>query len=335
MRILPVPKRIKTEADAPVRAFAPTVEANGAFAEATAAFQRYAQALCGLEVRAVADGAAIRVEEDAALAAEAYRLVIDGAGVRLFAADPAGANHAFATLLQLLQADAGRLMLPEAVVEDQPDAGYRGLMVDLARCWHPLSYLLSYVDMCYYYKLSVLHLHFTDDESYTLPSRLYPKLSTPGRAYTRGEIRALVEYAHSRGVQLMPEIDVPGHCKSFQAEYGDIFGTKGVICQHEKSIGAMKALFAELCDMFPYSRYAPCQKAPERNQCHCDPDSQFGRVRGCYDLFPFFYCAGEAFPDAVQSLCEKRKAVSRAVKVYMAGKRCRRNIECRKKWVVL
>lgn len=255
MRILPVPKNIKTGADAPVRAFAPTVEANGAFAEATAAFQRYAQALCGLEVRAVADGAAIRVEEDAALAAEAYRLVIDGAGVRLFAADPAGANHAFATLLQLLQADAGRLMLPEAVVEDQPDAGYRGLMVDLARCWHPLSYLLSYVDMCYYYKLSVLHLHFTDDESYTLPSRLYPKLSTPGRAYTRGEIRALVEYAYSRGVQLMPEIDVPGHCKSFQAEYGDIFGTKGVICQHEKSIGAMKALFAELCEMFPYSKY--------------------------------------------------------------------------------
>lgn len=160
MRILPVPKNIKTGADAPVRAFAPTVEANGAFAEATAAFQRYAQALCGLEVRAVADGAAIRVEEDAALAAEAYRLVIDGAGVRLFAADPAGANHAFATLLQLLQADAGRLMLPEAVVEDQPDAGYRGLMVDLARCWHPLSYLLSYVDMCFTFSVNYIKSNF-------------------------------------------------------------------------------------------------------------------------------------------------------------------------------
>ena len=106
---------------------------------------------------------------------------------------------------------------------DAPDCSYRGMMVDLARNWHDFTYLISYVDMCYYYKISVLHLHFTDDQSYTLPSKRFPKLSTKGRSYTPEQIEALNQYAEARGIQLMPEIDVPGHCISFQKEYPDIF----------------------------------------------------------------------------------------------------------------
>ena len=109
--------------------------------------------------------------------------------------------------------------------------------------------------MCYFYKVSVLQLHFTDDQSYTLPSKLFPKLSTENQSYTSTQIQGLVEYANARGVELMPEIDVPGHCRSFGEAYGDLFGTKGVICQHTDSMRAMKDLFAELCDMFPYSKY--------------------------------------------------------------------------------
>lgn len=255
MKIIPTPKEQKLRDDASAVYLAPTVEKNADFGEAVAAFQHYAQALCGLDIQSVENGATICIKKDDTLCEEAYDLEIDADGVKITASEECGANHAFATLLQLMSEKDGRIELPVVTVRDKPDSLYRGLMVDLARSWHPLSYLLSYVDMCYYYKLSVLHLHFTDDESYTLPSRLYPKLSTVGQSYTRGEIRSLVEYAHCRRVQLMPEIDVPGHCKSFQSEYGEIFGTKGVICQHEKSIAAMKALFAELCDMFPYSKY--------------------------------------------------------------------------------
>ncbi len=255
MNILPTPKEQKLHGGAQTVCLAPSVERNMEFAGAVAAFQHYAQALCGLNVRTVENGATIRIKKVDTLVEEAYGLVIDADGVKISASEECGVNHAFATLLQLMSEKDGQIELPVIAVRDKPDTLYRGLMVDLARSWHPLSYLLSYVDMCYYYKLSVLHLHFTDDESYTLPSKLYPKLSTGGQSYTRGEIRALVEYARCRGVQLMPEIDVPGHCKSFQSEYGEVFGTKGVICQHETSIAAMKALFAELCDMFPYSKY--------------------------------------------------------------------------------
>lgn len=67
-------------------------------------------------------------------------------------------------------------------------------------------------------------MHFTDNQSYTLPSEIYPKLSTPGRFYTREQIQELVEYANARGVELMPEIDVPGHCISFGEAYGDLLG---------------------------------------------------------------------------------------------------------------
>ena len=236
MKIIPTPKEQKLRDDASAVYLAPTVEKNADFGEAVAAFQHYAQALCGLDIQSVENGATICIKKDDTLCEEAYDLEIDADGVKITASEECGANHAFATLLQLMSEKDGRIELPVVTVRDKPDSLYRGLMVDLARSWHPLSYLLSYVDMCYYYKLSVLHLHFTDDESYTLPSRLYPKLSTVGQSYTRGEIRSLVEYAHCRRVQLMPEIDVPGHCKSFQSEYGEIFGTKGVICQHEKTV---------------------------------------------------------------------------------------------------
>lgn len=254
MNVIPIPKEQKLSDKSKV-SFMPTIAENAEFVEAIIAFKQYVQAMYHLELKTVGDQPVVRIKKVSRLEKEAYELMINEEGVMILASEACGVNHAFATLLQLMEEENGKMVLPALSVSDKPDALYRGLMVDLARSWHPISYLFSYVDMCYYYKLSVLHLHFTDDESYTLPSSLYPNLSTAGRSYTRGEIRALVEYAHNRGVQLMPEIDVPGHCKCFASAYGEIFGTRGVICQHEASIKAMKALFSELCDMFPYSRY--------------------------------------------------------------------------------
>lgn len=255
MKIIPTPKFVQPSLDnTDILTFAPNIMQNDEFSEAVEAFASYVQRLHGISIE-VKDCASLRIVKDEAFDVEAYRLAVSKEGINIYASGNEGVNHAFATILQMIQVKEGSILLPAVTIEDKPDCEYRGMMVDLARNWHPFPYLLSFVDMCYFYKVAVLQLHFTDDQSYTLPSRIYPKLSTEGRFYTHEQIAELVEYAHARGVELSPEIDVPGHCKSFGEVYGELFGTKGVICQHEDSMEAMRNLFRELCDMFPHSKY--------------------------------------------------------------------------------
>ncbi|MBO5076734.1 MAG: family 20 glycosylhydrolase [Clostridia bacterium] len=226
-------------------------------AAAVRAFAGYALKL-GIKVKTVRRDAAISIviDPNGRFRREGYRIDIGKRKVAIAAADSTGLNRALATLLQLAgTAESGKgIVLPECRIRDWADSEYRGMMVDLARYWHPFKYVLSYVDMCWYYKVSVLHLHFTDDQSYTLPSRLYPKLATPGRSYTFEELAELEQYACDRGVQIMPEIDVPGHNTGFALAYPELFGKNGIICQHKDSVDAVAALFGELCETFPRSK---------------------------------------------------------------------------------
>ena len=112
------------------------------------------------------DRRCIYVKEcDASETEGGYRLEINTVGAAVFASDISSVNKAFATLFQILNADpsnSGNMILPLLNISDAPDSSYRGMMVDLARYWHPFEFLLAYVDMCWYYKLSALQLHFTD-----------------------------------------------------------------------------------------------------------------------------------------------------------------------------
>lgn len=230
---------------------APTV--GGDFPAIAAAFSDYVRRLGGAPLAPAADPA-VCFRADPALAGEAYTLAAADGRVLVRAATAAGARNGMATLLQLLTVGQdGAWTVPAVTVEDAPDCAYRAVMVDLARDFHPFAYLLSYVDLCALYKIPYLHLHFTDAESYTLPSRLYPALSTPGRHYTDAEIAALGRYAADRAVEIIPEIDVPGHCDAFCTAYGDLFGRDGIITRTAEATAAMQALFSELCDMFPAS----------------------------------------------------------------------------------
>lgn len=252
-KIIPTPKNINlTNNDI---SFDATICPATCFAPAIEAFIDYA-ARTGINFATESNGT-ITVNKDDSLKNGEYKIIINNEGINLYAADLPGMNHAFASVLQLInKADAPqKFSLPEGTIHDCPDNWYRGLMVDLARAWHGYDYLLRYVDMCYFYKVAFLQLHFTDDQSYTLPSDLFPGLPTKDRHYTKEQIAKLSEYATARGVMIIPEIDVPGHCTSFKIAYPELFGTNGLICQHEDSMKAMKNLFGELCDMFPDSKY--------------------------------------------------------------------------------
>ncbi len=266
--VIPVPKEIcwngaDEAAKVTVRAAVCTLHAP--FRTAAAAFCEIAKKTLGAEI-ADANGG-IELVFDAALSAGEYRIVCSERGACAYAADEDGASYALATILQLMEVVPKGLMLPDAVIHDKPDCGYRSLMVDLARQWHTFEEVLVYVDLCWLYKVKFLHLHFIDSQSYTLPSDVFPGLSTPDRHYTRAQIEQLRAYARSRSVEIIPEFEVPGHAAAMIGAYPELFANTPVdpaaAREHDNLLcigkpGVMeniRKLLQEMADLFPESRY--------------------------------------------------------------------------------
>ena len=251
LRLIPAPAHTTmTDSRAVI---SPVYAADGLFANAAQTLADYARRTHGITLTQGEGGITFTV--DTTLPAEGYTLTVTESGAAVRASDILGAQNAAVTLIQLMEKAEEGLTLPVGVIEDAPKCTWRTVMIDLARDWHELHVLYEYVDMCRFYKVKYLHFHFTDDQSYTLPSKAFPKLPTEGRHYTEAEIKGLIAYAKSRGVQLIPEIDVPGHTTSFAAAYGQIFGTDGIICLSEESMAGMTTLFRELCELFSDSEY--------------------------------------------------------------------------------
>ena len=211
---------------------------------------------------------------DSAIPPDSYIIdTSDGFAIRASAKE--GLMYGLSTAIQLIKEDNSSLSAPSVYIEDRPDKSYRSLMLDLSREWHTMEQILKFVDLCFLYKINYLHLHFIDDPRYTLPSRLFPKLSTVGESYTAEEIEKLVNYAHARGINLVPEFECPGHAGSMTTQYPEIFanisdGDSGkfynelgeemscdsLLCAgSEKAFKATCDLLTEMSEMFPHSKY--------------------------------------------------------------------------------
>lgn len=143
---------------------------------------------------------------------ERHRVTVGPDGAELVAATPEGLARAAATFLQLVER-SGREVLA-ADLHDGPRVPWRGLLVDCVRHFQPLDHLRRTIDAMALAKLNVLHLHLTDDQAWRVESRAFPDLvarAAPGGHYTLDELAALVDHATSRGVRIVPELDVPGH----------------------------------------------------------------------------------------------------------------------------
>ena len=199
-------------------------------------------------------GARLSVRASQSLQAESYEISCLENEIIISASDALGAHHAFASLLQLSQAEEGRIYIPRVQIKDAPDCPYRGLMVDVARCFHDIKFLYDYIDVCYYYKLAYLQIHFTEDKAFTLPISRLPGLNDK-YFYTKEQLIQLNQYAFERGVTLIPEMDVPGHSLSFMRNYPEIFGTGNVLPADEQVFEALGNCFKEIACLFPYSPY--------------------------------------------------------------------------------
>ena len=162
---------------------------------------------------------------DETLKTEEYQINIDQS-VILSGGSYKAISSAMTSMLHLIEKKDDYTLFPMVEIKDYPDATFRGLMIDVARRWHSINTLKKLVDMSAFYKLNYMQLHLTDDQSFTLPSKAYPKLATKDRHYTKEELVDLVNYADLRGITLIPEIDIPGHSRKFIETYPEIFSPK-------------------------------------------------------------------------------------------------------------
>lgn len=168
------------------------------------------------------EAGAIELIYDEGVEKGAYIIEIDKK-VLIYASDSEGANYGLVSVLQLATLADENFEFEKMKIYDKPDKEYRGLMVDIARVWHPFETLFKYVDLCYYFKAKYLHLHVMDSSGYVLPSKEFPNLSLNGNKYTFEQIKTLCEYAKNRAIVLIPEIEMPGHVKVLNREYPELF----------------------------------------------------------------------------------------------------------------
>ncbi len=199
----------------------------------------------------------LRLETNSGLGDEGYRLTIDSK-VSIVAATEDGLFWGTRTLLQLLQAGPGT-SVPRVTITDQPEFGYRGLMIDNARQFHSIDFHLATIKRLASFKVNRYQIHFSDAQSYTLPSEAFPDLPTPDRHYTKEEVETLVSVAAEYHVMIVPEIDVPGHSSALSR------GIRGLGCSNvpdgkaarklcigkESTYETLETLFSEVMDMIP------------------------------------------------------------------------------------
>ncbi|MDP4885820.1 MAG: beta-N-acetylhexosaminidase [Flavobacteriaceae bacterium] len=171
--------------------------------------------------------------------AEAYRLTITRSEVRIQGTSPAGVFRGLQTLRQILAASTPDpttrvRVLPLGVIEDAPELSYRGTMLDVARHFFTVAEVKQYIDQIAQYKINALHLHLSDDQGWRIEIKAYPRLTEigaatevgggPGGYYTQEDFLELQNYAAQRFIQIIPEIDMPGHTNAAIVAYPELNG---------------------------------------------------------------------------------------------------------------
>ncbi len=210
----------------------------------------------------------INKKPDAIIGKEGYNLSVTSSKVIIKANEPAGLFYAVQTLMQLFPKEIeSKTMVsnikweaPCVTITDYPRFGWRGLMFDVSRHFFTKQDVEEFIDQMVRYKFNLLHLHLTDDEGWRIEIKSLPKLTTVGAwnvkkvgyfgsfsapspdsprtyggFYTQDDIREIVKYAKARFVNILPEIDVPGHSLAAVVSYPELSCTPGADQYHVRS----------------------------------------------------------------------------------------------------
>ncbi len=240
-------------------------------------------------------------EKDESLGSEGYKLDVAFDNIRITANKANGIFYGIQTLLQMLPPEiksktarpAVEWKIPCAEITDKPRFAWRGLMLDVSRHFFTKEEVKAYIDQLAEYKMNVFHWHLTDDQGWRIEIESLPKLTekgawraervgdwwqreprregeplTYGGFYTHNDIKEVVQYAKERFVEIVPEIDVPGHSLSTIVAYPEISCTHTVkdinvgnkfytvdensLCVgNEKTFEYLDKIFTEIAGLFP------------------------------------------------------------------------------------
>lgn len=239
--------------------------------------------------------------KDATLAHEAYKLTVSEAGINIAAADSTGFFYAIQTLKQLMPhaiynrsgaSTAIDWTVPCVEIADQPQLGHRGYMLDVARHFFSKTEVKRILDIMATYKMNRFHWHLTDDQGWRIDIPEYPKLAQVGAVrkgsfvnaggsskffddteygrgmyYTLDDLREIVAYAKNLNIEIIPEIDLPGHMVAAVAAYPEfscdptkkyevrIDGgiSKDVLnIGKDETIDFLKCVLGHMAEVFPY-----------------------------------------------------------------------------------
>lgn len=299
-----------------------------------------------MDFKVVSDSApganSLRIVYDAGLSDEAYRLNIDSSGILISASGNGGMVNGFQSLLQLIRINNNRygnmnVYVPSLSINDSPIFGWRGFMVDVVRHFFTVGQLKEVIDQMSSLKLNRLHLHLSDDQGIRVEFDKYPKLNSVGSwrvdynctdenvnaywgrpvqkpgensnyggFYTKDEIRELVDYARIRNIEILPEIDVPGHSQAFIASYPELacknkpyyIATGAVrhnntLCpSNEKTYRMIDAIISELVELFPFEYIHiggdECSKLNWQSHAQCQEFKKKNGLKDEHELQSYF-----------------------------------------------
>lgn len=222
---------------------------------------------------------------------EAYSINVCSDGILVRAVSPEGIYRATRTLLKSVGTEkTSSVEFPSAEVSDWPRFGYRGLMLDVSRHFSDVEMVKRTIDMLALHQLNIFHWHLTDDQGWRIEIKSHPELTevgawrddtvvgrylggtdypTDGKRhggfYTQEQIREIVAYAKERYIEIIPEIDLPGHTSAVLAAYPQLgcedkeykvanrWGViRDVLCAgNPASLDLFKDIMDEVCDLFP------------------------------------------------------------------------------------
>lgn len=216
---------------------------------------------------------------------EGYNLSISSKKIKITASGKSGIFYAIQTLRQLLppQIEQRNLTkeldwnIPCVEITDIPKYPIRGLMLDTGRQFHTVDFVKRYIDLLAMMKMNTLHWHLTELDAWRIEIKKYPKLTQVGAFledqygeqwgyYTQEDIREVVDYAKTRYINIMPEIEIPGHSYAAMASYPELTCTgevpgdisyrdkfKVIFCGGKEAVYTfINNVLKEIIDLFPY-----------------------------------------------------------------------------------
>jgi hexosaminidase len=195
---------------------------------------------------------------------ESYQLnITSNHRALLFAKTYVGIIRGLSTFRQLQHQE--KIPIPLSIF-DQPHFLWRGLMLDVARHFIPLSIIKRTINLMKLVKMNILHLHLSDDQAFRLESKHFPLLHDSYQFYSQTDMRDLIEYARQRAIRIVPEFDMPAHTASWFVGYPHLASSEQNSYQLEKTWGIQNATmdvtrqstydfldkcFSEITQLFP------------------------------------------------------------------------------------